>query len=109
MPNPFEDERFWITTGLLVFGLLAAAAFIWMFRHSRRRPDAGPSPNDELSRYRSLYEKGEISQEEFNRLRGVLGGQIRQSLGIEKPAPKPEPPAGDTAVEGPPPEAPSSS
>lgn len=99
----------------LVAALLAGAALIalvgrWM---KRREQTERLSPSDQLAQYRSLYEKGEISQEEFQQLRSLLGGRIRATA-ARAPSPppqgaaedrkeveKPEPPAAPHNPSGP--------
>jgi hypothetical protein len=69
-----------------------------------RKWHAGAVPNDlvlpshQLDQCRSLYEQGAISQEEFDRLRSLVGGQVRQALDL--PA-KPATRALDSATDGP--------
>jgi len=78
----------------LIGALLVAAAIIALFnRWVRRSPEEPANPSDQLAHFRSLYEKGEISQEEFNQLRSLLGGKIRAQV-QEAPA-KPEQAAPD--------------
>jgi len=94
------NARFLVTGAILAGALLLGALVIAFVRRIWRLgeptpPDAG----DELSRYRALYERGEISEEEFKRLRGLLGGEIRRATGLaasKQPpteAARPEPPA----------------
>jgi hypothetical protein len=70
--------------------LLLGAAIIALYRRWWREEDKTPSASDELARYRTLYEQGTISEEEFNRLRGILGTEIRRSIDLP---PRPEQPA----------------
>jgi len=91
-PLAFLDTRFWVTTGAFVASLLIGAYIIWAVRRWQKDGAARVSANEQLSHYRTLYEKGEISEQEFNQLRGVLGGEIRQSLGIKKKPPEAGPP-----------------
>ena len=98
---------------LLVAGLCLAAALlvgalvIALVSRWRRRSEAKDdlSPSAQLAHFRSLYEAGTISQEEFERLRNLLGTQMRQTFGIPAPAAeqKVKPPLGEN---GQPPEAP---
>ena len=67
--------------------LLAAAAVIEFVRRWRQRGEKTLTPSDQLAAYRALYNRGEISQEEFDRLRDALGGEIRRSA--TPPAPPP--------------------
>jgi len=54
-----------------------------------------------LTQFRQMYERGEISREEFQRLKAVLGGRIRARLGtlkhpeVESPPPPPTPDPGE--------------
>jgi hypothetical protein len=83
------DARFWLATGLLVVSLLVAAFVVWLAKKYSEGGEEGPSENDQLSHFRTLYEKGEISEEEFNQLRGTLSGGQREQLGLKKPKPAP--------------------
>jgi hypothetical protein len=87
----------------LVAALLVAAAVIALVNRWRRQRDAKEdiSPNAELSHYRSLYEAGTISQEEFERLRAVLSARMRESLGVSPPPPAPPPPPPETGIQRP--------
>ena len=78
-----------LVTGLcLAAALLVAAGVIALVRRwwQRRDPVEDLSPSAQLAQFRSLYEAGAISQEEFERLRGLLGGRMRASLGVPAPA-----------------------
>ena len=82
---------------LVVYGtclagaLLAAAVVIEAVRRWRQRGEKTLTPSDQLATYRALYNRGEISQEEFDRLRDALGGEIRRAAA--PPAPPPAAPA----------------
>jgi hypothetical protein len=80
---------------LLVGAMIIMAVQYWL----RRRDSRKLSPSDELSHYRSLYEQGIISKEEFDQLRSVLGGELLRSL----PVSRGEAPGG--AIQPPPPPA----
>jgi hypothetical protein len=81
----------------LAVALLAAALIVALVRRWLHRGEQSPSASDQLSQYRALYRRGEISQEEFDRLRAVLGGELAAGV---KPAP-PRPPA-PKPTDGPP-------
>jgi hypothetical protein len=76
--------------GLYLAGsLLVAAAIIAVVRRWWRSEEIRPdSPSDEMAHYRRLYEQGTISEEEYKRLRGLLGGELRRSVDLQ-PAPAP--------------------
>ena len=61
----------------LAVALLAAALVIELVRRWLRKGEQTLSASDQLAHYRTLYKRGEISQEEFDRLRAVLGGELR--------------------------------
>jgi hypothetical protein len=63
---------------LLVGALVIAVVQRW--RQLGSRGSCSISASDQLAQYRELYEEGEISAEEFQRLRALLGGKIRQEV-----------------------------
>jgi hypothetical protein len=94
---PAVDERTipLLTTCLcLVAALLVAALVIALVKRWQRRLEAEEdcSPNAQLAHFRSLYEAGTISAEEFERLRVLLGGRLRETLGVPNPIAKPPEP-----------------
>ncbi len=94
------DERtvqLLVTSLCLVAALLVAAVVVALVNRWRKQQDTKEdlSPNAELARYRSLYEAGTISQEEFERLKAVLSARMREELGVSKPS---EPAAGTTGA-----------
>jgi hypothetical protein len=103
-----------LTAGLSLAGVLLAAALILALlqRWRRRSADDRLTPTDQLAQFRSLYEQGLLSQEEFERLRNLLGGEIRRELGVPASAPKGDPGAPPNGItqappsgDGPPPPA----
>jgi hypothetical protein len=74
------------TGAYLAGALLIGAVAMEMFRRYLRseRKDR-LTASDQLAHFRSLYEEGLISEEEFNSLRSLLGAEMRQ--GNRKPAP----------------------
>jgi hypothetical protein len=105
---PFDPSV--LLPGLYLAGaLLVGAALIALIGRWRRRaePDS-PGPSEQLAHFRSLYERGLLSQEEFERLRALLGGQLRESLDVPPPPAPPEtrptsPEKPDSPPAGPPP------
>jgi hypothetical protein len=81
------DERtvqLLVTSLCLVAALLVAAVVVAWVNRWRRQRDAQDdlSPNVQLAQFRALYEQGTISQEEFERLRTLLGARMRATLGV---------------------------
>lgn len=94
-----------VPTLALVAALLVGAVIVALFRRWQRSSvGLSPGPSDQLAHFRTLYEQGAISEEEYRRLRAVLGGELRRSADL--PAP---PSAGDRPAEPACPEPPPSS
>jgi hypothetical protein len=90
--------------GLLAAGALLVGAFIVAVANRwRRRGDERPSASDQLAQFRSLYDQGHMSKEEFDRIRARLGGQLREEMALPPGAGKaPPPPDGPRLPEAPP-------
>jgi hypothetical protein len=77
--------------------MLLWALVVWGLKrwHGRIREDhPSVSSADQLTQFRELYEEGELSPEEFARIRGLLTGRLIQDL---DKAPAPKPPAAEAA------------
>jgi hypothetical protein len=91
--------------------LLVGALVIYLFDRWRKRANARQdvfAPNDQLSHFRSLYEQGEMSREEFESVKALLSGQLRQANNVSAPLTQPPPAASeapplDTNVQATPP------
>ncbi len=69
----------------LVGALLLGAIIIAAVSRWRRREGQRLSANDQLAHFRSLYEKGTLSAEEFTRLRALLGVSVHEAVAGKKP------------------------
>jgi hypothetical protein len=73
----------------LVGALLAGALVLYLIDRWRKREaaeeDALCAPNEQLSRFRSLYERGEMSREEYERVKALLTAQLRRELNVPAP------------------------
>ncbi len=75
-----------LTTLTLVGALLLGAVAVALTARWRKRSRADElSASDQLAEFRSLYLEGAISKEEFERLRAVLGGELRKELDVPSP------------------------
>jgi len=84
-----KETAFLGPTLAFVAALLFGAVLIAVFRRWQREDDSlSPAASDEMAHYRALYERGEISEEEYKRLRNVLGGHLRRSLNLPSTQPK---------------------
>jgi hypothetical protein len=105
-PNPQGALGFVLPGLYLAAALLVCAGVVYLARRwALSGRDDRVTPSDQLALYRSLYEKGDMTQEEFDKLRSHLGAQLRQSADAP-PAPAPPAPAPQTQnnVNGPPPD-----
>ena len=86
--DPFrQPEVIWGTAGLAV-ALLAGALVIWAVDRWRKRATQSTNNLQELTDFRAMYERGEITEEEYAKLRNRVSGRVRQ------PSPTPEAPPG---------------
>jgi len=76
---------FWTILLLIAALALAAGVVIWIGRWARRTNTETASAGDELSHFRSLYERGELGREEYERIRARLGQRLRQELDLPAP------------------------
>jgi hypothetical protein len=73
----WSDSILLPSLGLIVV-LLAGAAVIVLLRRWRTQDDEpSASPAEQLAQYRSLYDQGVMSKEEYDRLRAILEGKTR--------------------------------
>jgi hypothetical protein len=94
----WEDPRVLVWTGVLTGGLLLGALVIaWVDRWRKRAAADDGVAADQLVTFRSLYERGELSREEYDRIRARLSSQLRQQWHLPPPraaaSPPPAPPA----------------
>jgi hypothetical protein len=98
-PKPHRDAwKFpvlWTTLALVVALLVGAVVIALVDRWRKRaalREEKG-SAGEQLSHFRELYDRGELTKEEFDRIRSLLGDRLRKELDLNKPAAPPAPPA----------------
>jgi hypothetical protein len=85
-----------VTTLLLAGALLLAALILKLVDRWRKLQDGeAASPEDQLAYFERLHWQGELSKEEFERIRAGLGTQVRQEQASPKPA-EPSPPTEGT-------------
>jgi hypothetical protein len=109
-PSLLDPQLLWATFALVATLLLGALVLAW-FDRLRKRPDpAVLTPGEQLTAFRLSYERGELSQEEYERIRARLAPQLRQQLDLpaapakktEAPPPESPPAAAPDAPEPPP-------
>lgn len=111
LTNPALAGRLLWAALPLVGALLAAALILYLIDRWRKQgaaeEEAACTPNEQLSRFRSLYERGEMSREEFEQVKVLLAGQLRRELNVPAPmaaAPAANPPPADTNIQAAPPD-----
>jgi hypothetical protein len=78
-----DDPRLVIAGAMFAGCLFVAAMIIALVKKWRKKQDVVlPSASDQLSEYRALFEAGNLSKEEFERIRERLMKQIRQETGL---------------------------
>jgi len=100
--SPFSavDGTVFLPVLYLVAAFLVGAVLITLVQRWRRRsPSLGPSASDQLAQFRTLYEQGAISEEEYRRLRSILGGELRRANDL--PAQPTATPTATTTATGP--------
>jgi hypothetical protein len=99
--DPFrQPEVIWGTAGLAV-ALLVGALVIWLVDRWRKKATQTGHTAEELTDFRAMYERGEITEEEYAKLRVRVSGRVKQP-----PAPAPGPAPPPAAGEGTPPQNP---
>jgi hypothetical protein len=91
-----EDKNVWIATGMLAGTLLLGAFVLAMVGRWRKRQEiVAVSTHEQLANFRLLYEEGEISQNEYERLKKQLLGRLKaESKAASIAQPKPNPMSG---------------
>ncbi len=97
---PFDNPVWTLRIGMLILVLLLLLGAVVVSLAKRWRKASkplGPTPDEELSQFREMYERGELTREEFHRLKEVLGGRIRARLGkvVHPELKEPNPPTPD--------------
>jgi hypothetical protein len=96
--RPWADPRLlWASLALTGLLLLLAVVFALLRRWQKHLEEPPLNANEQLAYFRELFENGEISQAEFDRIRAKLAKQLQVELEIPPkpagPAASPEPPA----------------
>jgi len=79
------DDRILILTGLMMAAMIVGAMIIAAVDRWRKREAAQSVPEETLSSYRTLYEDGELSQVEYDRIRARYAQRLRKKLAGGQP------------------------
>jgi hypothetical protein len=81
-PSLLDPQLLWATIALVATLLLGALVLAWFDRLRKRADPSVLTPGDQLAAFRLSYERGELSQEEYERIRARLGPRLRQQLDL---------------------------
>jgi hypothetical protein len=103
--EPFlRREEDWVVVGLLVAVMYAGAVAFWLVDRWRKRQAAARNSAEELSDFRGMYDRGEITAAEYARLRDRVAKRLKDPKPGGDPAdPPPSPPGPGRPTEPPPP------
>jgi hypothetical protein len=103
--DPFrQPEVIWGTAGLAV-ALLIGAIVIWLVDRWRKRAAQSRHSAEELTDYRGMYERGEITEEEYAKLRTRVSGRVKQPSPVASTTAPTPPTEGTLPPQNPPPPA----
>jgi hypothetical protein len=90
-PSLLDPQLLWAMAALIATLLLGAVIFAWLDRW-RKRGGARDTltPTDQLTAFRQSYERGELSQEEYERVRAKLAPKLRQQVNLPPKSTTPE-------------------
>jgi hypothetical protein len=92
-PSLSDPQLLWAIAALIATLLLGALILAWLGRWRKRGDQDALTPIDQLTAFRQSYDRGELSQEEYERIRAKLAPQVRQQAKLPpKPAKAPDPP-----------------
>ena len=88
-PDPplWDPRLLWLSLALAAAILIGVLCIAWIDRWRKRSGCERLSANDQLANFRELYEQGELSHEEFERIRATLSPQLRQELDVPASSP----------------------
>ena len=77
-----QDEEFLIVVGILMATLLVGALILSYVDRWRKRQlaDDSTSDVDQLGSFRAMYERGELSKEEYERVRAKVALRIKEKI-----------------------------
>jgi hypothetical protein len=100
-----KEERLILWSGVLLGVLVVGAMFIARLDRWRKRQMEGAGDPDPVMSFREMYERGEISKEEYDRVLRQVAERVgaKPKPAVVPPAASPqEPAAGPPATEEPP-------
>lgn len=101
-----DNTEFVIGTASLIAVLLSGAVVLWWLdRWRKKQTGAALESTESLTHFRALFERGELSEPEYQRIRDRVANQMRQEVGLRRPAVAPQTQLGPpTQAQGNPPD-----
>jgi len=85
--NPFATMEFFLTIALLVGILFGGALVLLITDNWRKRRDARALESTEtLTHYRRLYDRGELTEAEYRKIRDRVATQMKLEVAVKNPA-----------------------
>lgn len=81
-----SSEVWLASAGLVAVLMLGAVLIAWISRWHRRLERETVTAHDQLTTFRLLYERGELSEDEYQRIRQQLLPRLREESGVARPA-----------------------
>jgi Short C-terminal domain len=108
-PRAWDPRLLWLTLALAGIILVGAVVIALLDRWRKHAAPEVSTANDQLAQFRELYERGELSQAEFDRIRATLEKELRREWNVPTPKPAAEnpeqvPQAKDSLPDRPPPQ-----
>ncbi|HEX4588865.1 MAG TPA: SHOCT domain-containing protein [Gemmataceae bacterium] len=86
-PSFLDPQLLWAMAALIATLLLGAIIFAWLDRWRKRGDRTILTPADQLTSFRQSYDRGELSQAEYERIRAKLAPKLREQVKLPpKPA-----------------------
>lgn len=85
--NPFLSPEFLLTAGLLAAVLLGGAVVLFVLDRWRKRQLSGREESVEsLTSFRAMYERGELTETEYQAVRDKMARQVKREVAAANPA-----------------------
>ena len=83
--NPFLSTEFLVTIGLLIATLLAGAVVLYFTDIWRKKQfSTGHESLESLTHYRALFDRGEITETEYQAIRAKVATRVKQEVTLNK-------------------------
>lgn len=85
--KPLMSTELWVAVGLLSAVLLGGAVALYLTDLWRKRQLAPDRDSPEsLTSFRTMYERGELSEEEYRKIRAKVAAKVKQEVAASNPS-----------------------